>query len=81
MKPIIIKEWIEVDNNMFGPDKENGKWTAYIFVMDKKTHRGPVSGKLTEHKKRRVMTFDGKTKKEVIFKIKSFIDENHAIVL
>ncbi len=81
MKPIVLKKWTEVDDQMLGPDKKSWGWEAFVFCTGIEKHRGPKSGKITLNKNRFIFTAEGKTKTECLDRIAKFIKDNKAKIV
>ncbi len=71
----IKKKWTEVDNECFGPNKENNKWQMLLVVVhcatySRRTKTGP---KEYTRRKKTVIPFFGKLKKDVRAQLEKYM--------
>lgn len=81
MKPIILKKWTEVDQTMLTDDKHAGRVEHCLFIANCEEHKGPKSGKITNHRRKTVKSFIGDSRKEADRKVAEFCAQEGVVVL
>lgn len=61
MKGTIEKEWTEIKDGMLEDHNEDG-WNYFLFAEDVKLRRGPKTGKLREHRRKRLIEIHADTR-------------------
>lgn len=76
----IIKRWIEVDDNCFGPDKKNHHWEMFLIICRCTLIKRKRLGDFVR-RKRDVISLVAKTKKAVREKLEQFIQKKDVQLL
>lgn len=79
----IVRKWIEVEDECFGPDKKNAHWEMFLFVhscveYSRKTKRG-LQKFIRRHKT--VKSITGKLKKDVLSQVEEYLSQSAVFLL
>ena len=77
---MIVKKWIEVEDECFGPDKENGGWVMYLFIRLCRTIKRSNGVEYTTRKKT-LEVLQGNTKRSLLQKLEKYMDTKDTCLL
>lgn len=81
MKPIVLKRWTEVEQQMLTDENYRPQITHYLFIRNVELHKGPISGKITEHRRRSLITLEGRNRREADEKLRDFCTQKKVKML
>ena len=81
MKPIILRRWTEVEEEMLTDRNHKPRTVHYLFVWNVEIHKGPQSGKITEHRRKSLITLEGRNGAEADQKLADFVSQKNVKLL
>ncbi len=74
----VIKRWIELENDCFGPDKQNNHWQIILLISRCVSIKRKRLGDFVR-RKRDSMLLQAKTKKTLLEKLEQFVERTDVL--